>query len=206
MAPEADLYFSRMDLEKYCRGETCELCRVNRFSEFVERLKKGELKSGACPHWPESRLEAFRLAVSGEEFIPPVPMLEFPRPAEAGLLDLMPGDELSPLIITGNSEFTQAVMLAVLATARKPVRLLSVDCQGHTVDMAMIFKALTAPRIAGAFAEFEVSAGPERKRVVLPGLAASLAPELSSLLSRPVEVGPVCAAELPLFMGEDWGF
>ena len=38
----------------------------------------------------------------------------------------------------------------------------------------------------------------------LPGLAEALAAPVSEMLGRPVEVGPICAAELPLFFGRGW--
>lgn len=202
MSPDVDLYFKKMELDKYCPAESCEVCKVESFGDFVDKLKSGEVKSGSCPHWPAWRLEAFRLAVTASDYIPPVPMLDLPRPAEAGLIELIAGDD-APVLVTGNSEFTQAVMLAVLAMAAKPLKLLSVDCLGHTVDMAMIFKTLTADKISQAFTDHGVDASKAR-RVVLPGLTSILAPELEKLLGRPVEVGPICAAELPLYLGEDF--
>ena len=202
MSPDVDLYLKKIELEKYCPAESCEVCKVESFGDFVAKLESGEVKSGACPHWPAGRLEAFRLAVTASDYIQPVPMLDLPRPATAGLIELISGDD-APVLVTGNSEFTQAVMLAVLAMATQPLRLLSVDCQGHTVDMAMIFKALTAEKIANAFTDAGLDAARAR-RVVLPGLASTLAPELEQQLGRAVEVGPICAAELPLFLGEDF--
>ena len=202
MAIDADLYLEKMDLEKYCGGESCELCHADTFDEFVTRLKKGGQKQGVCPHWPPHRLEAFRIAVKAAEIIPPVPSLEVPRPAATGLLELLPTDDRSPVLVTGSSEFTQAVLLAILSLATAPVKLVSVDTQGHTVDMAMIFQAMTADKVASALSDAGVR--PEA-RIILPGLADTLAPDLEKLLQRPVEVGPVCAAELPLYMGDDWG-
>lgn len=203
MSPDANLYLDKMELEKYCPKENCELCRVDSFDEFLDRIKKGGLKGGDCPHWPAKRLEAFRQAVTADQVFPSVPSIDTPRPAAPGLMELLETGPASPVLVTGNSEFSQAIMLAVLSLTVSPIKLVSVDTLGHTVDMAMVFKTLTADKIAEALgnAGINVEAGP---RIVLPGLAATLAPELSQIVGSEVEVGPICAAELPLYMGDDW--
>ena len=35
MAPDADLYFDEMALNKYCWAEVCELCRADSFVEII---------------------------------------------------------------------------------------------------------------------------------------------------------------------------
>jgi hypothetical protein len=193
-----------MDLAKYCPPESCELCKTDSFPQFLGRLRQGLVKSGACPHWPAWRLEAFHLAVRAGEILPSIPLLDLPRPASAGVIALLETDETSPALVTGNSEFSQAVLLSLLSMTATPIKLVSVDTLGHTVDMAMIFKTLTAEKIADGLALADVNIGLAEPRIILPGLAASLAAELELIIDRPVEIGPVCAAELPLFMGEDW--
>ncbi|MBW2264494.1 MAG: hypothetical protein JRG91_21215, partial [Deltaproteobacteria bacterium] len=41
--------------------------------------------------------------------------------------------------------------------------------------------------------------------LVLPGLAAAMRDDVASAAGLSVEVGPVCAAELPLFFADLWG-
>ena len=203
MAPDANLYFDEMDLAKYCAGETCELCKVDSLDEFVNRLKDGQLKGGSCPHWSGSRIAAFRTAVDAGEVIRPVPMLDTPRPVDPGVVDLNDPGPDAPVLVTGNSEFTQSVILAVLSLAAGPMRLFTIDVRGHTVDMAVIFKEFTAERLAVAFDDFGVdSASPSR--IIVPGLVAPIVPEAAALLGRELEIGPICAAEIPLYMGDDW--
>ncbi|HUT53029.1 MAG TPA: hypothetical protein VM658_06535 [bacterium] len=204
MARAADLYLGRMDLRKYCGEDTCELCKVGSFEEFLGRLQEGRVQAGSCPHWPAWRVEAFRLAVRAGEVLPSTPMLDAPRPTATGLVELLETDETSPVLVTGNSEFSEAVMLALLSMTSTPMKLLKVDTLGHTVDMAMIFKSLTAGKIAAALEPLRIKPDRVSTRVILPGLASVLAGELELLIGRPVEIGPVCAAELPLYMGEDW--
>lgn len=203
MSPDADLYLEKMSLEKYCANDQCELCRVDSFDELIERIKSGRLPGGACPHWPPAKLKAFTLALEAGDYLPAVPSIDTPRPAEPGLFEMNEPDAGSPLLITGNSEFTQAVLFAVLSRTLGPVRLMSIDTKGHTVDMAMVFKELSADAVAAAIGKESVKVE-KSARVVLPGLAGSIANDLEAALGRGVEVGPVCAAELPLFMGEDW--
>jgi hypothetical protein len=203
MPRNADLYLDRIAFDRYTSGESCELCRVDSLDELVDRLRHGEIPTGPCAHWPPERVTAFCTALDAAEFLPEVPALELPRPVEQGLFELNPPTEKSPLLVTGNSEFTQAVLLAVISRTSSPLRVLFTDTHGHTVDMAMVFQVLTAERVATAVEQVKVEPS-EPSRIVLPGLAGAIAPALSNRLNRPVEVGPVCAAELSLYMGDDW--
>jgi len=203
MALNANLYFDEMDLQKYCPGEACELCKVDSFDEFLDRLKSGQIKGGVCPHWSSSRIEAFRIAVEANGFVEPVPMLDVPRPTEPQVLGLNDPGPDAPVLVTGNSELTQSIVLSVLSLATGPMKLLTVDVRGHTVDMALVFKEFTADRVRSAFEEFGVDIS-AASRIILPGLAAPIVPELTSLLGKAPEVGPICAAEIPLHMADDW--
>jgi hypothetical protein len=203
MSRNADLYLNRIEYDRYTPGESCDICRAGSLEELLERLRRGDRPTGPCAHWPAGRQAAFCSALTAEEVLPPVPALELPRPVEPGLLEINPPAGGSPLLVTGNSEFTQAVLLAVLSRTASPLRLLFTDTNGHTVDMAMVFQALTAERVWAAVERAKIGPG-EPSRVVLPGLARQLAPAVSEKLGREVEVGPVCAAELSLYLGEDW--
>jgi acetyl-CoA decarbonylase/synthase complex subunit gamma len=204
MALYADLYLNRIDLGRYVGMDTCQVCRVESFQMLIDRLRSGRLRAGLCPHWPPERVEAFRVAVNAGKILPTIPSLETPRPTEAGLLELNdPGSE-SPVLITGNSRLTHDVLLAVLSTTTAPIWLMSVDTAGHTVDMSLVYRTLTAEAVADALHAMNERSDGFSGRIVLPGLAEDLAVPLSERLGRSVEVGPVCAAELPLFFGSDW--
>jgi acetyl-CoA decarbonylase/synthase complex subunit gamma len=204
MPLEADLYLDRIDLTRHTGTETCQICRVDSLAELVDRLRSGQLRPGRCPHWPRERIEAFRVAVNAGEILPAIPSLAAPRPAEAGLFDMNGPTADSPLLITGNSRLTHDVLLAVLSTTIAPIRMLSVDTGGHTVDMSLVYKTLTPEAIASAIRAGNSRAQHFAGRIILPGLAEALAGPLCEMLDRPVEVGPVCAAELPLFFTSDW--
>ena len=204
MALSADLYLDHIKFDRYCEADkVCTLCKVESFEELVERIRRGEPAGEICPHWPRWRQEAFTLAVKAGEILPSIPPLEMPRPGDTGLLELnAPGAE-AILLVTGNSELTQSVILAVVSLTASPLRVLFVDTKGHTVDMAMIFKEFTTERILAALEQAGIEPGC-CSRLILPGLAKMLAPELAQKLNHPVEAGPVCIAELPLYLGEDW--
>jgi len=204
MPLEADLYLDRIDLTRYVETETCQVCRVDSLAELLDRLRSGQLCGGQCPHWPRERVEAFRMAINAGRALPTIPSLEVPSPTEAGLFDLNGPTAASPVLITGNSRLTHQVLLAVLSTTTAPMWMVSVDTGGHTVDMSLVYGTLTTEAIAGALRAEDSRTRRLAGRIILPGLAEGLAAPVSRMLDRPVEVGPVCAAELPLFFGSDW--
>jgi len=202
MPLHADLYLDRIDLGRYAGAETCRVCQVDSLEELVERLRSGQLASGRCPHWPRERVEALRTAVDAGEVLPVIPSLDVPRPTDPGVLDLNGATAESPMLVTGNSQLTQEVLLAVLSTTTAPMQVVFADTGGHTVDMSLVFQTLTSEGIAGALRD--AGARNSAGRIILPGLAAELVAPVSGLLGRQVEAGPVCAAELPLFLAADW--
>ena len=204
MPLHADLYLDRIDLGRHAPAEMCDVCRVDSLEELLDRLRKGRVRGGQCPHWPRERVEAFRMAAGAGEALPVIPSLDVPRPTNAGVLDLNGPTAVSPVLITGNSQLTHEVLLAVLSTTTAPMRMVSVDTGGHTVDMSLVYETLTPEAIAGALGADASAARDFAGRIILPGLAEELAAPVSEMLDRPVEVGPVCAAELPLFFGPDW--
>jgi len=205
MPLHADLYLDQIDLSRYASAETCEVCRVDSLEELLARLRSSQLCPGKCPHWPRERVEAFQMAIDAGERLPTIPSLTVPRPTEAGLFELNDPGADSPVLITGNSQLTHEVLLAVLSTTTSPMWMLSVDTGGHTVDMSLVYGTLTPQAIAHAFQADDSSVRTLTGQFVLPGLAESLAAPASEMLNRQIEVGPVCAAELPLYLTSKWG-
>jgi acetyl-CoA decarbonylase/synthase complex subunit gamma len=109
----------------------------------------------------------------------------------------------SPVLVSGNSELTIAVLSAVLATTVSHFWYLVVDVDGHTVDMALVYQAMGAEGIARAFEQEGLKQNASESTIYLPGLAAPLCEEVAGRTDRPTLPGPVCAAELPLFFGEE---
>jgi len=200
----ADLYLDRIDLTRHTGTETCQVCHVDSLAELLERLRSGQFCPGQCPHWPRERVEAFQMAVGTGMVLPRIPSLDVPRPAEVGLFDVNAPTALSPMLITSNSRLTHEVLLSVLSTTSAPMWMVSVDTGGHTLDMSLVYKTFTPVAIAEAVRAGDPGAADFTGRVILPGLAENLARPVSDMLGRSVEVGPICAAELPLFFGSDW--
>jgi len=204
MPLRADLYLDRIDLNRHADMGMCRVCRVDSLEELLERLRSGQIVGGRCPHWSRERIEGFRMAIDAGELLPVIPSLDVPRPIEPGVLDLNSPTANSPVLVTGNSQFTQEVLLAVLSTTTTPMWLVSVDTGGHTVDMSLVFETLTPEGIASALEVGDARGNGFTGRIILPGLAEELAEAVSERVGCPVEAGPVCAAELPLFFAEDW--
>jgi CO dehydrogenase/acetyl-CoA synthase gamma subunit (corrinoid Fe-S protein) len=139
-----------------------------------------------------------------KNLLPRVPSLQLPRPVDPALVELnhpRPGD---PVLVTGNSEFTQAVLLAVLSTTESPFFVLFCDTKGDTLDMAVILKSFTPDRIQRTLEKEKLEEKAPGSQLTIPGLAAALKDDIGKATGWPVQVGPVCAAELPIFFGDKW--
>ncbi|MCL6622293.1 MAG: hypothetical protein K6T55_09355 [Syntrophobacterales bacterium] len=200
----ADLYFDQVELARHLTPAEVAAAGAKDAQELADRLRRGELHPADCPFFPPGKRHALEIALAPAKYLPPVPSLELPRPVPPDLLELNePGPE-APLVVTGNSEFTLTVMTALLALTVSPLYLLLVDCRGDTVDMAMVYRSFTPQRLDRALSTHQLAARLSRHRLILPGVLAPLRAELAASTGWEIEVGPVCAAELPLFLGEAW--
>jgi CO dehydrogenase/acetyl-CoA synthase gamma subunit (corrinoid Fe-S protein) len=199
--PDADLYLERIDLARYLSVEECTRCGASSCRDLVERLLERACAAEDLG-LPGDRLRGLNAALGLAGALPAVPSLQHPRPVEPALVGLngpRPGD---PVLVTGNSLLTQEVLLAVVSTTSLPLHVAFTDTRGDTLDMAVILASFTPERVSRSL---EALAPPASSPLVLPGLAADLAGAISSATGRAVEVGPVCAAELPLYFGGRWG-
>lgn len=197
----ADLYLDKINFLKYLPQTDCQECGEVSCAKFVKQLKKGIRTPSACTFLTDSQIRAFSLALQGGNILPQVPALELPRPAPAGLVEINHPNESSYLLISGNSEFTQEVISSIMAYTVSSYWLLFVDCRGDTVDMAMIYESLKVEKIVAALEGLPVDL---RREIVLPGFASTLKKPLEKQIEWQVKVGPLCIAELPLFLGDDW--
>jgi acetyl-CoA decarbonylase/synthase complex subunit gamma len=148
------------------------------------------------------RFRAILWAARPAEILPEVEVLQMPNPGPTGLFPINAPEKDSPILVSGNSRSTAEVLAAVLSTTLSPFWYLVVDTDGHTVDMAMVYEVLTADRVLQGLNREKADQITPESTLFLPGLAASLGEDLAEQSGRPVTVGPVCAAELPLFFGE----
>jgi CO dehydrogenase/acetyl-CoA synthase gamma subunit (corrinoid Fe-S protein) len=110
----------------------------------------------------------------------------------------------SPILVSGNHVHTQDILTSILSTTRSPFFLLFTDTKGNTVDMAVIFKTMTAGRIRKELETSGVFDRTPHQDIILPGLARAVGAELMQSTRWEVIVGPICAAELPLFLADIW--
>jgi CO dehydrogenase/acetyl-CoA synthase gamma subunit (corrinoid Fe-S protein) len=214
-----------------CRDCNTAGCRsfVSRLErgDLAAEARAGEVSADGCPMLTPDRLHAFRIALAPETLLPEVEISQLPRPVEPGVVSTGSPTADAPILVTANNEGTVAVMTALLSLSSSPFRLVVADTRGDSVDMAMILGSLTADRILTTLDTPELRNSPTPQllnsptpelpnpstpelldsstpHLILPGFAAPLAREISSRSPwRPV-VGPICAAELPLFLGERW--
>ena len=200
----ADLYLNRISFLEYLPGTDCEECGEVSCAIFAKELKRGNQRPERCPFLEGNQVRAFRLALYANQILPKVPALDLPRPSTTGLMEINGADERSLVLLSGNSEFTQDVLTAMMSFTLSPFWLLLVDCRGDTVDMAMVYQSLKVEKIITALAESELHHGRARREIILPGFASQLRESVERRTGWLVRVGPVCMAELPLFLGDAW--
>jgi CO dehydrogenase/acetyl-CoA synthase gamma subunit (corrinoid Fe-S protein) len=202
--PSADLYADKIDFQRYLSQTECLECGYPSCEAFIAAIKTGKAKTRDCAFISRNKLHAFGAIERIKTIWPEVPLLTHPRPGYAGLLELNnPGPD-SLLLISGNNEYTEDVLMTVLGTTVCPFFVLFVDTDGNTVDMSMIYQTLTAERILKAIKETGMEEKGIGRELIIPGLAVSLRPDIERLTGWSVRVGPECAAELPLFLSEIW--
>ncbi len=201
---KANLYIDKIELAPYLTPEECQRAGAPDGAALAARLKAGDLKPQDCPGLGPSKRYALSLALRAAEIMPPVLSLDLPRPTPPNLFELNHPGPADPVLVTGNSEFTLSVITAVLATTVSPYFLLVVDCRGDTVDMSMILRSFTPQRLDQALEAHRLAQRLSHRRLIIPGWLAPLREELTRYTGWDVALGPICAAELPLFMGEHW--
>ena len=200
----ADLYFDRIDFQKYIDPTGCIQCGYSSCWEFIDAVRNGISKIQECFFIGRNKAYAFEAIQRIQESWPEVPLLLYPRPGFIGLVELNEPDAGSLVLISGNNEYTEQVLMTVLGTTICPFFVVFSDTCGNTVDMSMIYQTLTASKVYDALKEAGMEEKASAKEMIIPGLASSLKWDIEKLTGWQVRVGPVCAAELPLFLSEIW--
>ena len=202
---KANLYVDRIDIAPYLTAEECRGLGGPDCPQVAARFLEGSLKPEDCVALSPARRQALSLAVRALEILPVVQSLELPRPVPPDLFEINePGPE-SPVLVTGNSEFTLSVVTGLLALTISPFYLLLVDTRGDTVDMSMVYRSFTPQRLDQGLTTHRLAEKVRRRQLIIPGVVAPLKEELAAYTGWDIRVGPICVAELPLFLGEaDW--
>lgn len=201
---KANLYVDRIDIAPYLTPEECRELGGPDCAQVAARLLEGSLKPEDGVALSPARRLALSLAVRALEILPVVQSLELPRPVPPDLFEINePGPE-APLLVTGNSEFTLTVVTGLLALTVSPFFLLVVDTRGDTVDMSMVYRSFTPQRLDQGLETHRLADKVRRRQLIIPGVVGPLKEELAAYTGWDIRVGPICVAELPLFLGEGY--
>ncbi len=198
-AINACLYLDQLRLSSYW-PESADL----EYNEFITRYRAGETSLEDCHFLTSRQVRAFKLALEADKYLPKVPSIDVPRAIATDIIALNDPDENSLVIVTSNNTFTFDVLISVWSQGVTPAFLARVDCQGNTVDMAMVFEKFTPEALEESLKQIDLDGNLSHRTAIVPGLAAPLAKEFEQVTGWNIEVGPVCAAEIPLFLGERW--
>jgi CO dehydrogenase/acetyl-CoA synthase gamma subunit (corrinoid Fe-S protein) len=200
----ADLYLDKIDFSRYLNPEDCSHCGLPSCDVFIESVRKGLAKTRDCTFLRGNSAYALESIEKIRGLWPEVPLLTHPRPSFVGLIELNEPKPESLVLISGNNEYTEQVLMTVLSTTVCPFFVIFVNTEGNTVDMAMIYRTLTAERIGSALRGTGIEKRSSAREIIIPGLASSLREEIEERTKWRVRAGPLCAAELPLFLSEIW--
>lgn len=198
---KADLYLNQIDHCRYWPVNapcTCE--------HFLTQIKSGERCIEDYAFLTSRQIQAFKVVAEAERYLAATPLVTLPQPMEAGLFPINEPGEGDLVIVSGNCSLTFEVLTAVWAQGITPAYFLLVDCLGNTVDMAMVYGDFTPERLCQALEEGGLREKVDHRRLILPGLTSPLVEDFIRATGWEIEVGPICAAELPLFLGDRWMF
>lgn len=198
----ADLYEKSIQIESYITSNDCSACGFLSRSEFLDNLRAGRLQPSQCK-MGKMRFLSLLWGARPHEILPEVQVFQHPSPSPLGIFPINQPKKDSPVLVSGNSRLTVEVLTAVLSTTVSPFWYLVVDTDGHTVDMAMVYDTFTTKRVVEGVKKNNLDQIAPESTLFLPGFTVPIKDELVETIRRPVVIGPVCAAELPLFFGKN---
>ncbi len=202
---KSDLYFEEMAWDRYLTDSDCKKCGADSCKKLVEQLHSGNVNVSELQSLPEGKAKALESAIKGRQMLPEVPKLTFPRPVDPDLVELNDPKDGDPIIVTGNNQYTQEVILTVLSTMTNSFFVLFTDTRGDTLDMAVVFESFTVNAINESFENTGLKKRIGKSPIVIPGKAGELSQAIQERLNLDVEIGPVCAAEIPLYFNARQG-
>jgi hypothetical protein len=201
----ADLYVDRIDLAPYLSPEDCRGAGASNCTQLAAWLKEGSFYLEDLNGLTPGKHYALDLALRAQEVLTPVQSLEFPRPVWPDLFEINDPGPDAPVLVTGNSEFTLTVLTGLLALTVSPFYLLQADTRGDTADMAMIYRSFTPQRLDQALEAHKLAGRLSHRELIIAGVLAPLKEEVAGYLTGwTIIPAPICAAELPLFLGDKW--
>lgn len=205
MMLKADLYLDRIETSKYLPQEKCHKgCGFSSCGEWLQHLKEEKAHQTQCRQLSPNLAYALEVVFSLDSVVPETEITQHPVKGILGLHEINGAGLESPVLVTGNALATQNLLMALLSTTTAPFHLLFVDCLGHTVDMAMVYEAFLPEKVLDALIKTNLALRVSHRELILPGATAPLKDAIEAKTGWNITIGPYCAGELPLFMGEVW--
>ena len=124
-----------------------------------------------------------------------------PIQVSPGLYEVSGPKPESPLLVTTNFSLTYFSVAGEVEGSGKPTWLLIVDSEGMSVLTGWAAGKFDAERIAKAVKQFDVANKISHKKLVIPGLVATLSGELEEELPGwEIRVGPREAIDIPAYL------
>ena len=196
---DADLYLDRIDISRYWpknAGISSE--------KAISDVKAGKTRLEDYSFLSCQQIQAFQLVINAKNYLSPVPMMTVPQPIKAEIIPLNGPDENSLVVVTGNNQHTVNVLTSIWAQGNTPAYFAMVDCLGSTVDMAIVFGDFSPERLQQTLMNYRLGELVSHRHMIVPGLTSPLATYFREATSWEIEIGPVCAVELPLALGNRW--
>lgn len=188
---KADLYLESINFQEYLPKKDCWECGSS-CNGFAKKLKEGE-SAEKCPYLSKKEVEYLNLAAKAHEYLE-VPIYPTTIKTKTGLVF---SKENGVTLVTGNYPYTQAVVAEVMVRAGIEFNMLIIDTEGYSVDMAVYLGLFNGERFANFTEELKMV---DRRKIIIPGLASKVRDEISKKIGFDVITGPICCAEIPIFL------
>ncbi|MEM1578686.1 MAG: (Fe-S)-binding protein [Archaeoglobaceae archaeon] len=188
---KADLYLDRINFQEYLPKKDCWECGSS-CSEFAKKLKEGE-SAEKCPYLSKKEVEFLNLAAKANEYLE-VPIYPTTIKTKTGLVF---SREDAVTLVTANYPYTQAAIAEVMVRAGIDFNMLIIDTEGYSVDMAVYLGLFNGERFVSFAEELEMI---DKRKIIIPGLASKVGDEISEKIGFDVISGPICCAEIPIFL------
>jgi len=198
---KANLYLDQVNLPRYWPDDA-----PISSEDFLNEVKAGTASIDDYSFLTRQQKQALKLVLDADTLLPEIPLTTMPQPVPAELIPLNTPDDISLVIATGNNRYTLEVLTTVWSWGNTPAYFLLVDCLGNTADMAMVYGEFTAERLREALKESGLEDMVRHRHLIVPGFTEPLKADFARMTGWEIEVGPVCAVELPLFLENRWTF
>jgi len=200
----AELYpLTAEDLINYLPDVDCGECGVASCAEFAEQLIEGKNFPSNCPKLDDNIKTIMEKVLKLELPLIPTRFISYDKIAEAvppALIKIGHPTSDSVILVTGNFKQTVSILELALGETHTDAFLLIIDTKGFAVDNAMTLKTFNPSEILKTLTESGVGAKVSQSRLIIPGLARSIAADIREKVQWDVVVGPVSGMEIPLYL------